>query len=70
MSCFVHHMINKGIFTEMGIIAAADNADELEKKIAKIVGLSGSDCSIIWEEVSRWLENPKLRESLISKLSA
>ena len=70
MSCFVHHMINKGIFTEMGIIASEENADELEEKIAKIVGLSGHDCSKVWVEVSKWLDNPQLRENLKLKLSS
>ena len=69
MSCFIHHMINKGIFNDLGIIASEENADYLEEKIAKIVGLSGSDCSKVWEEVSRWLDNPKLRENLKLKLS-
>lgn len=63
-------MINKGIFNDLGIIASEENADDLEEKIAGIVGLSGSDCSKVWEEVSRWLDNPKLRENLKSKLSA
>ena len=62
-------MINKGIFNDLGIIASEENADYLEEKIAKIVGLSGSDCSKVWEEVSRWLDNPKLRENLKLKLS-
>lgn len=70
MSCFVHHMINKGIFNDLGITASEENADELEEKIARIVGLSGHDCSKVWEEVSRWLDNPKLKENLKSKLSA
>jgi len=70
MSCFIHHMINKGIFTEMGITATEENADALEEKIAKIVGLSGRDCSKVWEEVNRWLENPKLRKDLKSKLTS
>lgn len=70
MSCFIHHMINKGIFNDLGIIASEENADDLGEKIAKIVGLSGSDCSKVWEEVSRWLDNPSLRNTLRKKLAS
>ncbi len=69
MSCFIHHMINKGIFNEMGILVSEEQSDELEEKIAKIVGLSGKDCSTVWKEVSKWLENPRLRRNLKSQLA-
>ena len=68
MSCFVRHMIRKGIFFELGISASEENADDLESKIANIVGLSGHRCDEVWTEVSAWLENKRLKETLKQKL--
>lgn len=70
MSCFVHHMIRKGIFYEMGIPASEDNADELEARISGIVGMKDADCSTTWAKVREWLENPQLKETLREKLSS
>ena len=70
MSCFVHHMIRKGIFYEMGIPASEDNADELEERISGIVGMKNADCATTWAKVREWLENPQLKETLREKLSS
>ena len=61
-------MIRKGIFFDMGVPASEENAEELSEKIAGIVGMSGRDCSKIWAKVSKWLEDPNLRETLRKKL--
>ena len=68
MSCYVHHMIRKGIFFELGIPASEENAEELAKKIADIVGMGGHNCSEIWARVNHWLETPKLKEEFRRKL--
>ncbi|MDP2720652.1 MAG: hypothetical protein Q8O75_01800 [bacterium] len=69
MSCFVHHMVRKGIFYDMGIPVSEDDADSVEGKIAGIVGMRGRECHEIWKKVSEWLEDPKLKEDLKNKLS-
>jgi len=68
MSCFIHHMIRRGIFFEMGIPASEENANDLEKKIATIVGKSGQECQEVWGEVSKWLDDKSLRQTLKQRL--
>lgn len=64
MSCYIQHMIRRGIFFELGIPASEENAEELEMKISNIVGMNGHDCDKVWPEVRRWLEDPKLKNKL------
>lgn len=54
----------------MGVTASEKNANELEKKISRIVGLSGHDCNKVWAEVSRWLDDEKLKENLKQQLTS
>ena len=68
MSCFVHHMIRKGIFFELGVSASEENAEDLENKIASIVDLPGHKCDEVWAKVSIWLEDARLKETLKQKL--
>lgn len=62
-------MIRRGIFFELGVSASEENADDLEKRISKIVGMPNHSCDEVWAEVSKWLENQKLRSLLKEKLS-
>lgn len=64
MSCFVKHMIRRGIFFELGVAASEENACNLETKISDIVGMSGHDCDKVWIEVCHWLEDPRLKNKL------
>lgn len=68
MSCFIRHMIRKGIFYDMGIPASEENADKLEEEVAIIVAMKGHDCARVWAKVSQWLEDPKRKEILRSRL--
>ena len=68
MSCFVHHMIRKGIFYEMDIPASEEDAEELEAIIVDIVGMKGQECPEIWKKVSCWLDKPNLRETLRKRI--
>ena len=53
----------------MGIPVSEDDADNVEEKIAAIVGMRGRECHEVWKKVSEWLEDPKLKEDLKNKLS-
>ena len=68
MSCFVRHMIQRGIFFELGVPVSEEDTDEMKEKIAHIVGMDNRDCSEIWAEVRKWLEDPKLKEKFQNKL--
>jgi hypothetical protein len=61
-------MIRKGIFYDMGIPVSEENAKELETIITDVVKMRGQECSEIWKKVSRWLDDPTLRETLRKKI--
>ncbi len=61
-------MIRKGIFYEMGIPASEESAQELEEVIVDALNMKGQECSETWKKVSRWLDDPNLRETLKKKI--
>lgn len=68
MTCFVAHMNKKGFFKPLGITVSKENAKEIEREIAKIVGREGRNCPDIWTETKLWLSDPKKKGQLEGQL--
>ncbi|HEX9907441.1 MAG TPA: hypothetical protein VGB78_03115 [Thermoplasmata archaeon] len=58
MTCFVGHMRKKGYFDEIGVVVTKENAKEVEREIARIVGVKEAHCPEIWRETKIWLADP------------
>ena len=54
MTCFVAHMKKKGYFEPLGVLVTKEKAKDIEKDIAKTVGLQGENCPAIWKETKVW----------------
>jgi hypothetical protein len=64
LTCFVAHMDKKGFFEPLGIGVTRENAKDIEREIARTVGLEGRKCPEIWKETKLWLADPKKRATL------
>ena len=64
MTCFVAHMEKKGFFEPLGINVTRENAEDIEREVARTVGLEGKRCPEIWKETKLWLADPKKKAVL------
>jgi BioD-like phosphotransacetylase family protein len=64
MTCFVAHLKKKGYFEPLGIRVTKDNAKDIEKEIARTVGMQGEHCPAIWNETKAWLADSKKKAVL------
>ncbi|MCU0852339.1 MAG: hypothetical protein MUC90_03660 [Thermoplasmata archaeon] len=68
MTCFVGHLRKKGYFDALGVEVTKENAKEIEREIARIVGVKDGHCPEIWKEMKAWLEDPKKKAKLDAAL--
>jgi hypothetical protein len=68
MTCFVAHLKKKGYFDGLGITVTKENARAIEKEIADMVGAKDGHCPEIWSGMKSWLDDPKKRIKLESRL--
>jgi hypothetical protein len=68
MTCFIGHMKKKGYFDGIGVKVTKENAKDIEREIAGIVGVKDGHCPEIWRETKVWLADPKRRARLDTAL--
>ncbi len=64
MTCFVASLNKKGFFRPLGINVTRENAKDIEREIARTVGMEGKHCPEIWKETKLWLGNAKKKAAL------
>ena len=67
MTCYIRHL--KGLMEKIALPDTKESRKLLDKAIREVLGYSSrEDCPFVWQELKRWLEEPRLEKELILKL--